>query len=94
MAIYIVTFDLKNASSADYATASAFLAKLGLHQTTPNNVVFLPNNTYAGRTSGDADVLRNALQLGFARLGLSASSLLVAQVSESDWSAWGQKVAA
>jgi hypothetical protein len=65
MATFIVTFDLKNATSADYTTAAKTLARLGLGPLTPNLTLELPMNTYSGVGTATAASLRESIKTSF-----------------------------
>lgn len=92
MATFIVTFDLKNATSADYTTAAKKLARLGLGPLTPDHALELPMNTFSGVGPTTAASLRESIKTCFAASRLTLGSLLVAEAS--DWAALGIRVRA
>lgn len=92
MATFIVTFDLKNASSTDYETAAAKLKRLGLVPLTPSATLLLPMNTFSGLVSSTAADLRESIRTSFSASKLQLASLFVGEVV--DWAAWGNRARA
>jgi hypothetical protein len=92
MATFIVTFDLKNASSTDYDTAAANLRRVGLVPLTPNATLLLPMNTFSGAVLSTAADLRDSIRASFAASNLHVVSLFVGEVA--DWAAWGNRARA
>ncbi|QDT29881.1 hypothetical protein Enr10x_52380 [Gimesia panareensis] len=86
----VTTFDLKDASSADYDCAEKNLNAVGLSKTLKSGTVNLPYNTFAGQFTGkDApsvrDFVRTKAKAALNKCGLSGN--LFVSVG-GDWT-WG-----
>ena len=92
--LVLCTFDLKRATSRDYDTAYAELARLGLHRAQDNSAggkTVIPTTTVLGKFEGpNADAIRNdvrtKVRTAFAARGLSSEIFVV--VGGTDWT-WG-----
>jgi hypothetical protein len=88
MSQFVLSFDLKNASSGDYTKAAQIVGALGFsHQTSGQNHIELPTTTFMGTSSFGAAQLRDAIRQRFTASGLTVVSLYVGQTV--DWAAWG-----
>ena len=87
-----LSFDLKSASSSDYATAYEILGSAGLTITTPTLRHYLPNTVVMGtiRDGWTAPMLRDAVIRAFEAAGLNVASLICGIVS--DWAVRGYPV--
>ncbi len=90
---FIITFDLSNATSADYTRAREELERLGFTPFTPNGTNMLPDTTYVGTIHNvDAATLRDNARDRFAARGLKTSAMFVAGVD--GWAAIGKRLRA
>ena len=93
MGLFLVTFDLSDATPGQYATAHKILEAHDLPRVVLTEgplTLRLPETTHMGHgdSIGNAFKLRIRLVEAFAAAGLKLSALAVAEVS--CWSVWGE----
>ena len=95
--VALCTFDLKNASSQDYANAYSDLSKLGMNKVQANSIggnTVIPTTTVLGEYNGVnaaqvRDAVRDAVKGTFAARGLKSEIFVV--VGGEDWN-WGAAI--
>jgi hypothetical protein len=87
--LFVVSFDLHNATPEAYDSAYEILASVGLHPITPSRQVGLPDTTVMGELRNDiaADYVRDHLKEAFTKAGLRVKSIFGGSLI--DWAAWG-----
>jgi len=90
--VAFLSFDLKSANRADYATAYEILRRAGLTITTPTFSHYLPNTVVMGTIPDHwtAPTLRDAVIGAFRVTGLNVTDLICGIVI--DWAVLGDPV--
>lgn len=87
--LFVVSFDLHDATPEDYGSAYEILAAVGFYPITPNKQIGLPDTTVMGNLRDDmtSDYLRDRLREAFTQSGLKVKSIFGGALR--DWAAWG-----